>query len=260
MILGILQARMSSSRMPGKVLAPILGEPMICRQLERIRRAETLDAVIVATSRSHSDDPLAAYLTARGVSVFRGSAEDAVDRCARAAEGVAAGLGQPTHVARFFCDNPLIDPAAIDAAVRLALSSKAAYVRGGEHTGVEVIAAPALAEAAAAPRDGRDRRELEWFFDRRADRYARREIEADAPGWTVETPTDFAFVRAVYGALHPHDPAFTTQDVLDLLSARADIAVRPARAAWVGQDPPDREKPPRSPSEAFPFQAAAAIS
>ncbi|MDP8916258.1 MAG: NTP transferase domain-containing protein [Pseudomonadota bacterium] len=226
MILGILQARMNSSRMPGKVLAPILGEPMICRQLERIRRAETLDAVVVATGRGHSDDPLAAYLTGRGVTVFRGASDDAVDRCARAAEGLAAGLGQPTHIARFFCDNPLIDPAAIDATVRLALASKAAYVHGGEHAGVEVVAAPALAEAAAEVREGRDRRELNFFFRRRADRFGQIETGADAPAWTVDSPADFAFVRAVYGALYPHDPAFTTQDVLDLLSARADLAVR----------------------------------
>jgi spore coat polysaccharide biosynthesis protein SpsF len=231
MILGILQARMNSSRMPGKVLAPILGEPMICRQLERIRRAKTLDAVIVATSRGHSDDPLAAYLTSRGMKVFRGSAEDAVDRCARAAEGAFAGPEQPTHIARFFCDNPLIDPAAIDATVNLALTSKAAYVHGGEHAGVEVIAAPALAAAAAEPRSERDRRELELFFRRRPDNFAQAAAGTEAPAWTVDSPTDFAFVRAVYAALYPHDPAFTTQDVLDLLSARSDLAQRPATRA-----------------------------
>ena len=231
MILGILQARMNSSRMPGKVLAPILGEAMICRQIERIRRAETLDALIVATSRGHSDDPLAAYLTSRGITVFRGASDDAVDRCARAVEGVGAAVGEPTHVARFFCDNPLIDPAAIDATVRLALASKAAYVHGGEHAGVEVVAASALAEAAAEPREGRDRRELNFFFRRRAERFAQIETGEDAPAWTVDSPTDFAFVRAVYGALYPHDPAFTTQDVLDLLSARSDLVVRPERVA-----------------------------
>lgn len=229
MILGILQARMNSSRMPGKVLAPILGEPMICRQLERIRRASTLDRIVVATSRSASDDPLAAYLTGRGVTVFRGASDDAVDRCARAAEVVA--MGQPTHVARFFCDNPLIDPEAIDATVRLALASKAAYVNGGEYAGVEVIAAPALAEAAAETREGRERRELSFFFKRQADRFTQHEADDLAPRWTVDSPTDFAFVRSVYGSLYPHDPAFTTQDVLDLLSARPDLMGHRGRVA-----------------------------
>lgn len=227
MILGILQARMNSSRMPGKVLAPILGEPMICRQLERIGRAESLDRVIVATSRSHSDDPLAAYLTGRGLTVFRGAADDAVDRCARAAEVEA----EATHVVRFFCDNPLIDPEAIDAAVRLSLASKAAYVNAGEHAGVEVIAAPALAAAAAEPREDRDRRELSFFFKRRADRFAQIDTGETTPRWTVDSPTDFAFVRSVYGSLYPHDPAFSTQDVLDLLSVRPDLLGRRDRTA-----------------------------
>jgi spore coat polysaccharide biosynthesis protein SpsF len=226
-ILGVLHARMSSRRMPGKVLAPILGEPMIIRQLERLRRARTLDALVVATSRDHGDDPLAAYLAQRGVPVFRGSAEDAVDRCARATEG-AEGL---THVARFFCDNPLIDPENVDAAVTLARASGAAYVGSGEHGGVEVIAADALVEAAAQPRDTRDRRDLRFFFGRQADRFARAELDDGAPRWTVDTPGDFAFVRAAYEALHPTNPDFGTQDVLNWLCAREGAGVRPASKA-----------------------------
>ena len=227
MILGVLHARMSSSRMPGKVLAPILGEPMIIRQLERVRRARTLDRVVVATSRDHGDDPLAAYLAQRDIPVFRGSAEDAVERCARAAEGA----GGVTHVARFFCDNPLIDPEGIDAAVTLARVSGAAYVGSGEHGGVEVIAATALFEAAAQPRETRDRRDLRFFFGRQAERFARAELDEGAPRWTVDTPGDFAFVRAAYEALHAAKPDFGTQDVLNWLCAREGAGVRPATKA-----------------------------
>lgn len=227
MILGVLHARMSSNRMPGKVLAPILGEPMIIRQLERVRRARTLDQVVVATGRDHGDDPLAAYLAQRDIPVFRGSAEDAVERCARAVEG-AEGV---THVARVFCDNPLIDPDAIDAAVTLARASGAAYVGSGEHGGVEVIAAAALAEAAARPRDTRDRRDLRFFFGREGDRFARAELDDGGPRWTVDTPADFAFVRAAYEALHPTKPDFGTQDVLNWLCARDGAGLRPASKA-----------------------------
>ena len=227
MILGVLHARMSSERMPGKVLAPILGEPMIIRQLERVRRARTLDRVVVATTRDHGDDPLAAYLAQRDIPVFRGSAEDAVERCAKAAE-TAEGV---THVARFFCDNPLIDPDAIDAAVNLAQVSGADYVGSGEHGGVEVIAARALFEAAAEPRDTRDRRDLRFFFGRRAERFARAELDDGAPRWTVDTPADFAFARAAYEALHPTKPDFGAQDVLNWLCARQGARVRPASKA-----------------------------
>jgi spore coat polysaccharide biosynthesis protein SpsF len=220
---------MFSNRMPGKVLAPILGEPMILRQLERVRRARTIDQVVVATTRDPSDDPLAAILEARGVPVFRGSAEDAVDRCARACAWAAEVAPGATHVARFFCDNPLIDPDAIDAAVNLALASQAAYVSAGEHGGVEVIALPALDAAAAEPRGTRDRRDLGLFFEQRAERFARAESRDFALGWTVDTPSDFAFVRTAYETLYPANPAFGTQDVLNMLSTPA--GARPAALA-----------------------------
>jgi spore coat polysaccharide biosynthesis protein SpsF len=219
---------MSSKRMPGKVLAPILGEPMIIRQLERIAQARTLNKVVVATSRDHGDDPLAAYLTQRGAAVFRGPGEDAVERCALAVSG-HEGV---THVVRLFCDNPLIDPEAIDAAVSLAQASGAAYVGSGEHGGVEVVAAGALALAAATPRTTRDRRDLRFFFGRQGQRFASAELDDDAPRWTVDTPADFAFVQAAYEALHASNPEFRTQDVLAWLCARSEGALRPAvRAA-----------------------------
>ena len=85
MILGILQARMSSTRLPGKVMAPILGEPMIGRQVERLRRARRLDALAVATSENADDDPLAAYCESLGLPVYRGSLADVLDRFHHAA-------------------------------------------------------------------------------------------------------------------------------------------------------------------------------
>jgi spore coat polysaccharide biosynthesis protein SpsF len=222
---------MSSRRMPGKALAPILGEPMIIRQLERIRRATSLDRVVVATSRDHADDPLAAYLQQRDVAVFRGSADDAVARCAEAAAWTAEGSQRATHVARFFCDNPLIDPEAIDAAVTLARVSGAAYVGSGEYGGVEVITAEALGQAAAEPRETRDRRDLRFYFGRQADRYARAELDEGAPRWTVDTPGDFAFVQAAYEALYADRPDFGATDVLNWLCARDNNGVRQAKAA-----------------------------
>lgn len=210
--------------MPGKVLAPILGEPMIVRQLERIARAETIDRVVVATSRDPSDDPLAAILQRRGIAVFRGSADDAVDRCAKA-WAASDPSAEVTHVARFFCDNPLIDPDAIDAAVNLARASGAAFVHAGEHGGVEVVAVSALSTAAEAPRDTRNRRDLDLFFPRCAERYLCASTGGErAMGWTIDTPADFAFVRAAYAELYPANPGFRTQDVLNLLSRPAALA------------------------------------
>ena len=111
MILAILQARMSSSRLPGKVLAPILGEPMIARQIERLRRAERIDRLVIATSDQPDDDELAAEAGRIGCDVFRGALDDVLERYYRCATAQAP---LPDHVVRLTGDCPLADPGLID--------------------------------------------------------------------------------------------------------------------------------------------------
>src|SRR5450759_1196124 len=122
MILGVVQARVSYTRLPGKVLQPILGEPMLARQLERVRRAQRLDAVVVATSADASDDPLEELCAATGVDCFRGSLDDVLDRFHAVAESYRA-----EHVVRLTGDCPLMDAAVIDAVVELHLSGRYDY-------------------------------------------------------------------------------------------------------------------------------------
>src|SRR3954471_20083116 len=123
MILAVLQARTASTRMPGKVMAPICGEPMIWRQLERIRTARSISKVVVATTVDPSDDGLAAFLLGRGVSVHRGEFKNVLGRFSACAEAWDAA-----HVVRLSADCPLIDPQLIDAAAGLALKTGADYV------------------------------------------------------------------------------------------------------------------------------------
>ena len=111
-VLCILQARVSSTRLPGKVLKPILGEPMLARQIERIARAERVDALTVATSDQASDDGVAGLCERLGVDCYRGSLDDVLDRFYQAAR-----RSGPTHVMRLTGDCPLTDPAILDALV-----------------------------------------------------------------------------------------------------------------------------------------------
>ena len=229
MILGILQARTSSTRMPGKVMAPILQEPMIWRQIERIRRARTLDKLVVATSDAASDDGLAGFLVGRGVSVYRGDLHDVLARFAACAEAWSPG-----HVVRLTADCPLIDPAVIDATVGLALKTRAAYASNCEPRtypdglDVEVMTADALAVAAREAYDPADREHVTPFIRRNHERFACAGLvqarDLGALRWTVDRPEDFAFVRAVFEALHTDDPDFGMDEVLDLIAARPDIA------------------------------------
>lgn len=111
-IIGITQARMGSTRLPGKVLMPAAGKPLLDWQLDRLARCQTLDGLIVATSDLPGDNFLADHAARLGVSVFRGSETDVLDRFYQAA---LAGKGD--IVLRFTADCPLIDPALVDQLV-----------------------------------------------------------------------------------------------------------------------------------------------
>src|SRR5262245_37090128 len=114
MILGILQARVSSRRLPGKVLKPILGRPMLERQSERLRRAHRLDKLVVATSTDASDDAIAALCESLPLDCFRGALDDVLDRFYQAAKRYSADT-----VVRLTGDCPLADPSVIDELILL---------------------------------------------------------------------------------------------------------------------------------------------
>ena len=110
----IVQGRMSSSRLPGKVLLDIAGQPMLARVIERARRSRTLDLVAVATTNDPSDDPVEAFCRARDYPVLRGDMFDVLDRYHQAARRFEAET-----VVRITADCPAIDPALIDETVGL---------------------------------------------------------------------------------------------------------------------------------------------
>jgi spore coat polysaccharide biosynthesis protein SpsF len=110
----IVQARMESARFPGKVLANVLGRPLLGHVLERAAEARCADTVVVATSNAPEDDPIVEYCEGEDVAVFRGSREDCLGRYYEAAAALDAEV-----IVRLTADNPLIDPALIDQVIRL---------------------------------------------------------------------------------------------------------------------------------------------
>lgn len=229
MILAVLQARMGSSRLPGKSMATLRGEPMIVRQLERLRGARCLSKIVVATSSETVDDALAGFLVSRGHTVHRGAGADILARIARCAEAV----GAVTHVVRVKGDAPFMDPGVIDDAVRLALASGADYTSNRvvrtfpAGLEVEVIRAAVLREAAAEARDPMARVSPTAAIRERPQRWSQAHLKAPRDwarlDWRVKTAADLAFARSVYDALHPVDPDFRMTDVLDMLESRLDI-------------------------------------
>ena len=218
-MLAVLQARMSSTRLPGKVMMTILGQPMIGRQIERLRRAQGVSRILVATSTREDDDVLAGYCHGIGVEVFRGDLSDVLDRF----HGALVEAGRPEHFLRLTADCPLADPAVIDLCIARHLESGADYTHNTpgatfpKGLDVEVCKADALDQAwfqATAPYD---REHVTPYIYHRPARF-RIEAVTRAPPlrfrWTVDTPEDFAFAYDVYAALYPAEPAFATADIL----------------------------------------------
>lgn len=217
--LAILQARMTSTRLPGKVMKPILGEPMIGRQIERLRRAERLGAILVATSDDPTDDPLAAYVETLGVAVHRGPLQDVLDRF----HGALQICAPDDTFLRLTADCPLADPQLVDHCIERHLSSGADYTHNGpgwtfpKGLDVEVCKVSALEAAWRETRDPYDREHVTPFIYKHPERFRIVTVTRDPPlryRWTVDTPEDFAFVSDVYAALYPSNPAFTTEDIL----------------------------------------------
>lgn len=227
-MLAIVQARMSSTRLPGKVLKPLLGEPMLIRQVERARRARSLSQVVVATSTDPSDDPLAAACETYGVACERGSLNDVLDRYYR----VAASRPGTTTVVRLTGDCPLCDPAVIDQVADVYAKGGYDYVSNTlaptfpDGLDVEVCSMAALTEAWQRAELPSEREHVTPYL-KKGVRFRTFNVvhgtDLSALRWTVDEPEDFAFVSDVYERLHPRNPEFGMQDVLDLLRIRPQL-------------------------------------
>ena len=229
-VLAILQARMSSSRLPGKVLLPILEQPMLALQIERIRRATTLDQIVVATSDSDADRPVAELCERLGVPCYRGSLYDVLDRFIGAARPYS-----PDWIVRLTGDCPLADPEVIDAVVREAVGDgRFDYVTNAleptypDGLDVEVVRYEVLEQAWREADRQSEREHVTAFVHRRPERFriahVRQERDLSHLRWTVDEPDDYALVVSIYERLYPDNPSFTTHDVLALLDVEPGLA------------------------------------
>lgn len=228
MILAVLQARFSSSRLPGKIMLPLLGEPMLIRQIERIRRSRRIDRLIVATSTDSSDDPLAELCRARQIDFFRGSLEDVLDRFYRAALAV-----NPDQVVRLTGDCPLTDPAVIDAVIDFCVAGGFDYASNAlaptfpDGLDVEVMKFSCLREAWKLANLPSQREHVTPYIYQQSEKFKigsyRREPDISFLRWTVDEMRDFQLVGRVYEALYPLNQAFSTDDILAYLARHPEL-------------------------------------
>ncbi|HEY6329369.1 MAG TPA: glycosyltransferase family protein [Blastocatellia bacterium] len=229
-IAAIVQARMGSTRLPGKVLMDLAGEPMLERCLSRVARAQYLDNVIVATSGLEADDTIRHFCSRRGWDCFSGNENDVLDRYYQAARAYAVDI-----VARITSDCPLIEPEIVDWVIRDFVAGfplmdyasntigQRTFPRGLD---VEVFSFAALERAWTEDENPAWREHVTPYMYRYPRRFNLQQIsnsaDCSALRWTVDTAQDLEFARRVYSEMG--NDTFGWRDVLALLERKPELS------------------------------------
>ncbi|MEQ8395475.1 glycosyltransferase family protein [Thalassobaculum sp.] len=228
-VAAVIQARMTSTRLPGKVLLPAAGREMLAHQIDRVRRAHSIDTICIATTTNATDDAVSELATRDGVAVFRGSEHDVLGRFVAAAEHVGADT-----VVRLTGDCPLTDPALIDAVMAVFRSADPAVDYATNSVprtwpiglDVEVASMVALRLADRETDDPYDREHVTPFLYRQPKRFriGRHLAPRDLSGyrWTLDERADYDLLVRILEALLPTKPAFGWRDVIALLDEHPD--------------------------------------
>lgn len=224
-VVAIVQARMGSSRLPGKVLEDIAGNTMLGQVVARVRAARTVDEVVIATSTHSADDEIVAEADRLRTGVFRGSETDVLARYVGAARAYGASV-----VVRVTSDCPLLDPAVIDRVVEALTwdvdyasnTHDRTYPRGLD---VEAMFRETLERIGVLATSAQAREHVTAFLLERPDlfrvRQVRDEVDNSDLRWTVDTAEDLQLVRAIYSSFPYHVPS---RRLADLVRTRPELA------------------------------------
>jgi spore coat polysaccharide biosynthesis protein SpsF len=220
----ILQARMGSTRLPGKAMMPLAGKPLLERVLERVKRCRRVDLIVLATTTKSEDDPLCELAKRNGVEVYRGSEKDLVDRYYQAALLYKADL-----VVRLPADNPVVEPAEIDRIIEHHLQSDDDF-SANTHSildngypdglGAEVFTLQKLKEVWEKASDPRNREHPHTYFYEHPERYrigtVRCPKEFSRPDLVLDVNTreDYEFMKDLYSYLYFLKPDFHITEII----------------------------------------------
>lgn len=225
-VIAIIQARMSSTRLPGKVLMPLAGQPVLGHVVERIRACQTIADVVVATSSDATDDDIEAWCKSVGVSCYRGSLNDVLDRYYQAGLLHAADA-----VVRITADCPAIDPTIVDEVVHGYLAGGYEFygLAGEFPDGLDctVFAFSALARAwreAALPSE---REHVGPYIEKHPEIFKSGGLKKFSGlshyRWTLDEPRDYEFLQRVFTRLYQQGQIFLASDVLALLENEPEL-------------------------------------
>ena len=238
--IAVIQARLSSIRLPGKVLMDIEGQPMLARVVERVSASRLIEGAVVATSSDDSDDRLASYCRANGIRCHRGPLDDVLTRFVQAGRREGADV-----IVRITADCPLIDPALIDAVITIRDAHRADYAsnvvsrRYPRGLDVEVFTAEALARADREGQEPHHREHVTPYLYEQPGRFQVVGLDCErdlsAHRWTVDTEADLDLVRGIQHRLE--NPRAGWREVLAVVEREPNLARRNAHI---------RQKPTRA--------------
>lgn len=221
----ISQARVGSSRLPGKVLKRVLDKPLLEFQIERLRRVKLADEVVIATTTKDVDQPIVDLCNRLSVPCFRGSEEDVLARFYGAAKNHRADV-----IVRVTSDCPIIDPQVLDQVIQYYIDHQSqydyvsnclerSYPRGMD---AEVFSFTVLAEAFQKATERPEREHVTSFIYRNPQFYRLANVayveNQSRHRWTVDTVEDFELIKNMIEALYPLNPLFDLKDCLILIN------------------------------------------
>lgn len=236
-----VQARLGSSRLPGKVLMEACGRPLLARMLERLARVATPAEIVVVTTTDAQDEPIVALCRDLNVAVFRGHPTDLLDR-----HYLAGRVHGAEHIAKIPSDCPLIDPAIVDRVLARYAEGDCDYASNlhpasyPDGNDVEVMSMAALGIAWREAVLSMEREHATPYLWERPERFRLANVawesgrdESLTQRWTLDYPEDYQFIRKVYEELYPDNPGFGLGDILKLLARKPEIAAINAEYAGV---------------------------
>ena len=224
---------MGSTRLPGKHLFDLVGEPMLYRLFERVRRANRLDLAVLATTVAPKDDCLAELAAQSKIPFYRGNEENVLERYYEAARQFNADI-----IVRITADCPVIDPALIDEMVSFFQAgnydfarNSLSYPRGMD---VEVFSRSSFEKVYQEGIRPYEQEHVTPYYYQHPELFKIGPYpKKDFPPYrlTVDTSADFELIRKLYEELYPNNPNFTLQDIYDTLKAHPDWVLLNAHIA-----------------------------
>ena len=225
-----VEARMSSSRLPGKVLLKAAGLPLLSHQINRLKQVDSIDCIVLATTINKSDDILVKLAQEHQISCFRGSEEDVLSRVVGAGEFVNADV-----IVETTGDCPIIDPILVEQTIRMFKSNDVQYVSNNhirsypDGMDTQVFFLSALKKSMSLTNRPLDREHVTLFIRNHPDIFSRVHLVAPPDlhwpelGLTLDERSDYMLLSTIIESLYDNDPYFSCKTVIDFLNANPKL-------------------------------------